>query len=87
MLKGMVTRSTANTFELSNNVDVTMAPAIIIQWGYSIAESMGASAYFIFFLSRRKKSGTSSGSSSSGKSVSGSGILYDLHSRRAHFTA
>jgi hypothetical protein len=40
------------------------------------------------FLSERKNSGTSSVSwLSSGKSMSGSGILYDLHSRRAHFTA
>ncbi len=39
------------------------------------------------FLSVRKKSGTSSGPSLSGKSVIGSGILYDLRSSCAHFRA
>ena len=39
------------------------------------------------FLSGRKKSGASSGSSSSRKSVIGSVILYDLRSSRAHFRA
>ena len=39
------------------------------------------------FLSERKKSGGLSVSWLAGKSVSGSGILYDLHSIRAHCTA
>jgi hypothetical protein len=41
----------------------------------------------IQFFPGRKKSGRSSASCLSEKSASGLGILYDLHSRRAHFTA
>ncbi len=72
-----------------------------VRAGGSFYESSGdASSFSIFvhvsrhfgdvaskdqFLSERKKSGRSSVSSLSGRS--GSGILYDLHSRRAHSTA
>jgi hypothetical protein len=41
----------------------------------------------IQFFPGRKKSGRSSASCLSEKSASGLGILYDLHSMRAHFTA
>jgi len=52
MLKGMVTRSTANTFELSNNVDVTVAPAIIIQW--SLRAWVPVPISFSFYLDAKK---------------------------------